>query len=197
MKVRILNQFIKFFLFFSIFIVLSCDQKIEKRQTDQKINVLVFSSLTCPHCANFHKKVIVKIREDESLNNMVNFVHKGFPLDLAALNAEKILYCSKNQENRFELLTKIYDEQKNWASRGDINVINESLMSISVNFGLNKTTAKKCLKSEELEDKILQKVVDAQKNYKINSTPTIYINEKIYEGRHNYKSFKNEIIKLF
>ena len=197
MKVRILNQFIKLFLFFFIFIVLSCDQKIEKRQTNQKINVLVFSSLTCPHCANFHKKVIVKMLEDESLNDIVNFVHKGFPLDLAALNAEKILYCSKNQENRFELLTKIYNEQKNWASRGDINVINESLMNISANFGLNKVTAKKCLKSEELEDKILQKVVDAQKNYKINSTPTIYIDEKIYEGRHNYKSFKNEIIKLF
>ena len=197
MKVRIHNRLIKLFLFFSIFIILSCDQKIEKKQTDQKINILVFSSLTCPHCANFHKKVIVKIREDESLNNMVNFVHKGFPLDLAALNAEKILYCSKNQENRFELLTKIYNEQKNWASRGDINVINESLMNISANFGLNKVTAKKCLKSEELEDKILQKVVDAQKNYKINSTPTIYIDEKIYEGTHNYKSFKNEIIKLF
>ena len=197
MKVRTLNQFIKYFLFFSIFIILSCDQKIEKKQTDQKINILVFSSLTCPHCANFHKKVIVKMREDESLNDMVNFVHKGFPLDLAALNAEKILYCSKNQENRFELLTKIYDKQKNWASRGDINVINESLMNISANFGLDKATAKKCLKSEELEDKILQKVVDAQKNYKINSTPTIYINEKIYEGRHNYKSFKNEIIKLY
>ncbi len=197
MKVKILNTFIKLFLLFSVFIILSCDQKIEKRKTDQKINILVFSSLTCPHCANFHEKVILKMREDESLKNVVNFVHYGFPLDLAALNAEKILYCSKNQENRFELLTKIYNEQKNWASRGDINVINESLMSISAKFGLDKDSARKCLKSEDLEDTILQKVVDAQKNYKIRSTPTIYINEKIYEGKHNYNTFKNEIIKLF
>ena len=82
---------------------------------------------------------------------MVNFVHKGFPLDLAALNAEKILYCSKNQENRFELLTKIYDEQKNWASRGDINVINESLMNISANFGLDKVTFGRRLRTIRLK----------------------------------------------
>ena len=70
-------------------------------------------------------------------------------------------------------------------------------MNIAANFGLDKNTAKKCLKSDELEDAVLQKVVDAQKNYKIRSTPTIYINEKIYEKKHNFKTFKNEIIKLF
>ena len=106
-------------------------KRIISGNENAKITIIAYESLTCSHCANFHKKVIVKMREDESLNDIVNFVHKGFPLDLAALNAEKILYCSKNQENRFELLTKIYDKQKNWASRGDINVINESLMNIS------------------------------------------------------------------
>ena len=70
-------------------------------------------------------------------------------------------------------------------------------MNIALKFGLNKVDAKKCLKSEELEDKILQKVIDAQKKYKINSTPTIYINDNQYNGKYNYKDFKKEINKLF
>ncbi len=197
MKTKILNNFPNIIVFFLTFLILSCDQKTEEIKTNQKINILVFSSLTCPHCANFHEKVIVKFKKDDSLKNVLNFEHRGFPLDLAALNAEKILYCSKNQENRFGLLTKFYSEQKNWASKGDINVINESLMNIALKFGLNKVDAKKCLKSEELEDKILQKVIDAQKKYKINSTPTIYINDNQYNGKYNYKDFKKEINKLF
>ena len=51
----------------------------------------------------------------------------------------------------------------------------------------------KCLLDKKLEDKILDERVDAQKNYKISSTPTIYINKKKYEGKRNYKAFKKVI----
>ena len=36
----------------------------------------------------------------------------------------------------------------------------------------------------------------AQKKYKISSTPTIYINEKKYEGNHEFKNFKKFLEKL-
>jgi protein-disulfide isomerase len=54
----------------------------------------------------------------------------------------------------------------------------------------------KCLASKELEEKILNERIEAQKIYKISSTPTIYLNEKKYEGSRNYKSFKKAIDKL-
>ncbi|MBH90838.1 MAG: hypothetical protein CMG67_01835 [Candidatus Marinimicrobia bacterium] len=198
MKIKTLNSFIKIvFLFFSLFLILSCDNKTEKRSINGDVNIIVFSSLTCPHCANFHDKVIVKMKNDDSLKNFAKFEHRGFPLDLAALNAEKILHCQKNQENRFKLLTHLYSEQRNWTSRGNINDINESLIKISREFGLNKNATEKCLKSEKLEEKILEEVINAQKVFKIKSTPTIFINGEKYEGKHDYRSFKKEIEKLF
>ncbi len=198
MKIKTLNSYIKIvFLFFSIFFILSCDQRVEKKDKNQTINIIVFSSLTCPHCANFHEKVIVKLKNDNSLKNFIKFEHRGFPLDLAALNAEKILYCNKNQQNMFKLLTHLYSEQRNWASRGGINDINESLIKIAKKFGINKNDSEKCLKSEKLEEEILEKVIEAQKNFNIKSTPTIFINKKNYDGKHNYKAFKKEIEKLF
>ena len=199
MKIKIINNINTIFFIFLLFFFLSnCDQKTEdKTKIDQEIKVKVFSSLTCPHCANFHENVIIKIKNDSDLRNIVKFQHIGFPLDLAALNAEKVLECSKNQENRFELLTHLYNQQNNWTSGNDINDITESLIKLVKKFGLSRTSIEKCLKDEELEEKILEKVLNAQKEFKIKSTPTIYINKKKYEGKHNYKNFKKEIEKLF
>ena len=198
MKIKIQNNITKIlFLLILFFSISYCDQKIEKEvNKDAQIDVKVFSSLTCPHCAHFHEKVVLKIKSDSVLNNIVNFEHIGFPLDLAALNAEKILYCSKNQENRFELLTHLYNEQNNWASGSNINDINESLKKIANKFKIGNINAAKCLKDENLEEEILKRMLDAKKKFKIDSTPTIFINEKKYEGKNNFKSFKKEIEKL-
>ena len=198
MKIKIQNNITKIlFLLILFFSISYCDQKIEKEvNKDAQIDVRVFSSLTCPHCAHFHEKVVLKIKSDSVLNNIVNFEHIGFPLDLAALNAEKILYCSKNQENRFELLTHLYNEQNNWASGSNINDINESLRKIANKFKINDTNVAKCLKDENLEEEILKKMLDAKKKFKIESTPTVFINEKKYEGKNNFKNFKKEVEKL-
>ena len=57
---------------------------------DAKVTVKVFSSLTCPHCANFHANIFEKLKEEYIDKGLVKFEHHAFPLDLAALNAEII-----------------------------------------------------------------------------------------------------------
>ena len=53
----------------------------------------------------------------------------------------------------------------------------------------------KCLNDEKVQDDILNQRIDAQKKYKIESTPTIVINEKKYTGKSNYEQFKKAIEK--
>ena len=60
-----------------------------------KVIVKVFSSFTCPYCADFHKKVFIKLKKEFIDSNLVRFEHHAFPLDLAALNAEKIIKMHK------------------------------------------------------------------------------------------------------
>ena len=50
-----------------------------------------------------------------------------------------------------------------------------------------------CLKNEKVQDEILNQRIEAQKKYKIESTPTIFINEKKYNGKVNYKEFKKAL----
>ena len=97
---------------------------------------------------------------------------------------------------RFELLSKIYELQKKWAVGSDIKKINESLIKIVSKTNISREEVLKCLKNENMQEAILNERIDAQKKYKISSTPTIYINEKKYEDKHEFKSFKKQIDKL-
>ena len=161
-----------------------------------KINVKVFSSLTCPHCANFHKDIFKNLENDYIIKGKMRFEHHSFPLDLAALNAEIIIRCHSDNNKKFQLLGEIYKKQSQWAVGSDINIINESIKKIGLNFGLSNKKMDNCLKNEIAQDEILNERIEAQKKYKIKSTPTIYINEKQYNGKHDYESFKKVIEKL-
>ena len=177
------------------------DVKIEGKilnvgSSNSKITVKVFSSLTCPHCANFHVSIFEKLKKEYIDKGVVKFEHHSFPLDLAALNAEIIVRCHSDNNKSFQLLGEIYKKQSQWAVGSDINIINESIKKIGLDFGLSNKKMDDCLKNEVAQDEILNERIEAQKKYKIKSTPTIYINEKQYNGKHDYESFKKVIEKL-
>ena len=155
----------------------------------------VFSSLTCPHCANFHSSIFNNLKKDFIDKGLVRFEHHAFPLDLAALNAEVIVRCHNDNEKKFKLLGEIYNKQKVWAVGSDINKINDSIKQIATNFDLTEEKMNVCLKDNKAQDEILNQRIKAQKNYKIDSTPTIFVNEKKYTRKINYKSFKKIIEK--
>ena len=161
-----------------------------------KVTVKVFSSLTCPHCATFHDKIFEDLKKEYIDTKKVKFEHHSFPLDLAALNAEKVIRSIENKEKSFEFLKAIYEKQDQWAVGSDINKINSYIKKIGKEFGLNDKRMNKFINDEKIQDQILNERINAQKNYKISSTPTIYINEKKYEGKHEFDSFKKILDKL-
>ena len=164
---------------------------------EAKVTIKVFSSLTCPHCATFHTNIYEKLKKEYIDKGLVKFEHHPFPLDLAALNAEIVIRCQNNVERKFDFLTEIYKKQKTWAIGSDINKINELIKKIGLNFDLSNEKMDMCLKNDQTQDKILEQRIEAQKKYKIESTPTIIINEKRYPSNINYKQFKKIIDKNY
>ena len=163
--------------------------------SNAKITVKVFSSLTCPHCADFHTAIFNNLKKDYIDKGLVRFEHHAFPLDLAALNAEVVVRCQTNNEKKFELLEEIYNKQKFWAVGSDINKINDLIKQVGVNFNLTEEKMNSCLTDSSAQDEILNQRIDAQKKYKIDSTPTVIINEKKYTNKVDYKTFKKIIEK--
>ena len=183
------------FLIFFIFSVQAESKILSIGSSEAKVTIKVFSSLTCPHCANFHTNIYEKLKEEYIDKGLVRFEHHSFPLDLAALNAEVVVRCQDNNKKKFELLTEIYNKQTTWAVGSDINKINELIKKVGINFGLSNKKMEACLKNEKVQDEILEQRIEAQKKYKIKSTPTIIINEKKYSGKIDYKQFKKAIDK--
>ena len=191
-------KIIKNIFFISLFFILAnCDQTAQNKNSSNSIVIVkVFSSLTCPHCADFHGTIFKKLESEYINTGKVKFEHHAFPLDLAALNAEKILQCTIDTQSNMNFLTEIYKKQNKWALGSDIKIINKSIKKIGKMFGLTEDQMNKCLVDNELEKKILNEKIEAQKNYSVKSTPTIYLNKKKYEGKRDYKSFKKAINKL-
>ena len=183
------------FLIFFVFTTQAESKIMSIGSLDAKVTVKVFSSLTCPHCADFHTNIYEKLKEEYIDKGLVKFEHHAFPLDLAALNAEVIVRCQTNSIKKFDLLTEIYIKQKTWAVGSDINKINELIKKVGLNFDLSNEKMDKCLKNDRVQDEILEQRIEAQKKYKIESTPTIIINEKKYSGKVDYKQFKKVIDK--
>ena len=183
------------FLILVIFSVNVHGKILSSGDVNAKVTVKVFSSLTCPACANFHSEIYYDLKKDFIDVGLVKFEHHPFPLDLAALNAEIILRCSIIDEKKFELLGRIYKKQNLWAVGSDINRINESIKKIGTEFNMKEEKMNSCLKNDKSQDEILNQRIEAQKKYKIQSTPTIFINEKKYSGEVNYKKFKKAIEK--
>jgi protein-disulfide isomerase len=162
---------------------------------DAKVTVKVFSSLTCPHCATFHTSIFNKLKKEYIDEGLVRFEHHAFPLDLAALNAEIVVRCQTNNEKKFKLLEEIYNKQTFWAVGSDINKINDLIKKVGLDFDLTEEKMNACLENSNVQDEILNERIEAQKKYKIESTPTIFVNEKKYSGKVDYKKFKKIIEK--
>ncbi|MDA7606671.1 DsbA family protein [Pelagibacteraceae bacterium] len=193
-----MSKIVKNIFLISLFLIfINCDRATQSKNNSNNIVVVkVFSSLTCPHCADFHGSVYEKLEKEYISIGKVKFEHHPFPLDLAALNAEKIIQCKVNPQTKMGFLTEMYKKQNQWAAGSDIKIINESIKKIGKKFNLTNSEMNKCLTDKNLEEKILNERIKAQKNYKVSSTPTVYLNKKKYEGKRDYKSFKKAVEKL-
>ena len=191
------NFFLRTIFIIFLFFTNNIESKeISIGKPDSKVIVKVFSSLTCPHCANFHEKIYEKLKIDYIDKGLVRFEHHGFPLDMAALNAEIIIRCNVDDKKSFQLLSEIYKKQNKWAVGSDINKINESIKKIGNRSGLSEKNMNICLNDEAMQDKILNERIEAQKKYEIQSTPTIYVNEKQFKDKHEYEFLKKTIENL-
>ena len=164
-------------------------------ENNAPIKIKIFSSHTCPHCANFHMKVIPKIKEKYIEAGKVQLIFIDFPLDQAALNASILLHCL-NEKKQMLFLDTIYEKQSKWMNGSDINEINLNLKKIVKSLGITSAQFDKCLKNEIITDKILNDRINGHKKYSINSTPTIIINEKKLDGSANFKNIEKIIEKL-
>ncbi len=168
-------------------------KRIFEGKEDAKITIISFESLTCGHCADFHKNVYPNLKKDFIDKGLVKIEFRHFPLDIAAFNASKIAQC--NNDGKSDLIHILFSGQKKWAKGKTPEETTGYLKKFLTNEDIN-IDFEKCLNDKNIEDYVLNDRIEGVKKFKVNATPTIIINDKKFDKALNYKNLKKSLEKL-
>ena len=160
---------------------------------DAKITIIAFESLTCSHCANFHKNVYPELKKEYLDTGLAKIEFRHFPLDIAAFNASKVAQC--NNDGNSDILESLYANQQKWVKGSSVEEANKNLQIFLKNEGFS-IDFESCVNNKNIEDFVLNDRIEGAKNFKISSTPTIIINNKKFEKKLNYKNLKKALEKM-
>ena len=182
------------FLFFVSILNVSAEiNRITSGNENAKITIIVYESLTCSHCATFHKDIYPQLKKNYIDKGFVKIEFRHFPLDVAAFNASKISQCKHDQG--LKILESLYANQQAWIKGNTVKKINDNLKKFLDQKGFS-IDFDKCLNDKEIEDFVLNDRIEGAKDFKVNSTPTIIINDKKFDKSLNYKNLKKYLEKL-
>ena len=168
-------------------------KRISEGDQSAKITIIIYESLTCSHCADFHKNVYPKLKKYFIEKGLVKIEFRHFPLDIAAFNASKIGQCNNNGKS--DIMHVLYSGQKKWAKGNSPEEATQYLKKFLKDEGIS-LDFEKCLNDKNIEDFILNDRIVGVKKFKVNATPTIIIEQKKFEKALNYKNLKKYLEKL-
>ena len=186
---------IKILLFFSFFISQnSLSNELTNIQKEDRIlgnleapiTLIEYASLSCPHCADFHKSTLPKIKSEYIDTGKVKLVFRDFPLNLPALQGSMITRCI-GEDVYYKYLDALFSLQSSWVRSKNSE---EYLFAIIENGGMTRDEFDLCLANKEIENQILTNQIKAQREFKISTTPSFIINGKLIEGNKPIETFK-------
>jgi len=160
---------------------------------DAPITIIEYSSLTCPHCRNFHLNTLPELKKNYLDTGKAKLVYRDFPFDQLGLTAAVLARCAPPQRY-FQFLDVLFQNQTKWAR--DPNPI-LALVRIGKLGGLGADDFKACLDNKKIVDGLLQIRLTAARQFDVNATPTFLINgKKLVVGFQPYEVFDKLLKKL-
>ena len=193
-----MKKYIQTFLFiitilFSGNVLANEINRIKVGNEDAKITIIAYESLTCSHCANFHKNVYPQLKKDFIDTGLVKIEFRHYPLDIIAFNASKIAQCKNDGDSK--VLEILFDNQQKWVKGNNASEANDNLKKFIEEQGID-IDFKKCITDKKIEDFVLNDRIEGAKQFKVNATPTIIINNEKFEKSLNYKNLKKSLEKM-
>ena len=181
-------------LFFELINISNAEvNRIIAGNKDAKITIIAYESLTCSHCADFHKDIYPQLKKDYIDTGLAKIEFRHFPLDIAAFNASKVSQCKSDQS--LKILESLYSNQQGWLKGNTAEEISNNLKKFLEKEGF-QIDFEKCINNKEIEDFVLNDRIEGVKKFKVNATPTIIINDEKFEKTLNYKNLKKSLEKL-
>ena len=162
------------------------DQDYALGPKDAKIVLVEYASLTCPHCAQFHTQVLPGLKKEFIDTGKIRYIYRDFPLDRLALAAAMIGRCA-GRENFFGFIDTFYNAQAQWSRSSNPIAALGKLARLG---GMNQTKFDRCLKDVEIQNVILRQRLEAANDFKVQATPTVFVNGDRYSGGMSLDQFR-------
>ncbi len=154
----------------------------EMSMGNDKASVIVieYASMTCPHCALFQEKTFPELKKRYIDTGKVRYIFREFPLDPLAAAAFLLARCSgeKDSSKYFAMIDTLFRQQRQWAVEKPI----PPLLAIAKQAGFTEQSFNACLANQKMLDGIESIRQRAVKTFKVQSTPTFFINGTLYPG---------------
>ena len=148
--------------------------------------VIEYASMTCPHCAEFHETLFPKLKTKYVDTGKVRFVFREFPLDKIAALAAMVARCS-GKDGYFPMVDSLFKAQESWAFVGDPM---PKLFDVAKQGGFTQERFDQCVEDQDLFDKIVQVRKRASEEFKVNSTPSFFVNGKPLDHPEGIEDFE-------
>ncbi|MBK8175254.1 MAG: DsbA family protein [Rhodospirillales bacterium] len=156
-----------------------------------KVTIIEYSSLTCPHCADFHRETLPQIKAAYIDTGQVRYIVRDFPLERRALAAATVARCLP-PDRYFGFVDMLFRDQQAWA-RGD-NLLADLKVRAQL-AGLSAADFDACISDKGLIDGIQAKAAEGSTKNGINSTPTFLVNGTTLSGALPYDDYRAAIEK--
>ena len=144
------------------------------------VTIVEYASLSCPHCSHFFTKILPSLDKKYIETGQVKLVYRDFPLNDPALKAAALVQCA-DKDRREAFIKVLFSTQDKWAFGGNVT---DALTSIAQLGGMSLAAFEACMADKELQKTILEVEKEAGDEFKITSTPTFFINNKLHSGDH-------------
>lgn len=142
------------------------------------VTIVEYSSLTCPHCANFHAGTLPAIKEKYIETGKVRYIMREFPLDALATAGVMLARCAPD-DKYFPFVEMLFSQQRSWALADDKRA---ALLQMSKLAGFTQESFEACLTNQKLLDDVVAVKERAAKDFGVSGTPAFFINGDLYSG---------------
>ena len=155
---------------------------------DAPVTIVEYFSLGCIHCKHFHDTILPQLKTDYIDTGKVRLVFRDFPLDGLSLAAASVTRCV-NDLAYFPMVDTFFGQQKTWYVENGL----DQIRAIAKGTGMDDAAFDACLDNQAVKDKIIASRQEAETTFKVNSTPTFFINDRVLSGVGDYEPFKQTI----
>ena len=159
---------------------------------DAPVTIIEYASMTCPHCAHFHTETWPELKAKYIDTGKARFVLREVPFDPLAVAGFMVARCA-GPDKREAMVDLLFAQQQNWAFKDKPL---EGLLAIIKQAGMSQQTFEACLRDKPLYDNVNAVRDRGANQFKVDSTPTFFINGKKVSGSLSLAEFSKIIDPL-